>query len=147
MIQFTVYGHPEPQGSTRAFIPKGWKRPIITSANKKQKPWRQEVARMAIAATGDHVIIIDKKGHPHGVYAIGAAISACITFFLRKPPSVSNKRVYPVAKPDLDKLVRSILDSCTGIIFRDDSQVVTLAVRKRFGSPERVEVEFQEEGK
>ena len=33
VIQFTVYGRPEPQGSTRAFIPKGWKRATVTSDN------------------------------------------------------------------------------------------------------------------
>ena len=52
MIQFTVYGHPEPQGSTRAFVPKGWTRPVITTASKKMKPWRQQITGTAIDAPG-----------------------------------------------------------------------------------------------
>src|ERR1700693_1389314 len=47
-ISFTVYGKPEPQGSTRAFIPKGWNRAVITSDNAELKPWRQQITRTAI---------------------------------------------------------------------------------------------------
>ncbi len=38
-VKFTVYGRPVPQGSTRSFIPKGWTRAVITTDNKKLKPW------------------------------------------------------------------------------------------------------------
>jgi Holliday junction resolvase RusA-like endonuclease len=36
-----------------------------------------------------------------------------------------------VTKPDLDKLIRAALDALTGIIWRDDAQVV------RFGEPSK----------
>ena len=49
-VEFTVHGTPQPQGSAKAFIPKGWKRAIITSDNRSLKPWRQDVSAMASEA-------------------------------------------------------------------------------------------------
>ena len=47
MIKFTVYGDPSPKGSARAFVPKGWTRPIITSATKGLKAWEGKNAAAA----------------------------------------------------------------------------------------------------
>jgi Holliday junction resolvase RusA-like endonuclease len=38
----------------------------------------------------------------------------------------------PGVKPDLDKLVRSVLDALTGTVIRDDSQVVGLIASKLY---------------
>ena len=45
--QFTVYGKPVPQGSSSAYIRGG--RAIVTSDNKKLKPWRQTVTEVLLA--------------------------------------------------------------------------------------------------
>lgn len=38
----------------------------------------------------------------------------------------------PITRPDLDKLLRAILDVLTGIIYKDDSQVVFNLTKKRY---------------
>jgi Holliday junction resolvase RusA-like endonuclease len=48
--------------------------------------------------------------------------------------------VYDDGKPDGDNIEKLIWDACNGIVWRDDSQVAEWAGRKRYGSPERVEV-------
>jgi len=50
-------------------------------------------------------------------------------FYLDRPSSVSTaKRPHPTVPPDLDKLLRAVGDSCSGVIYDDDSQVIrTLA--------------------
>jgi Holliday junction resolvase RusA-like endonuclease len=50
-------------------------------------------------------------------------------FYLDRPSSVSTvKRPYPTVPPDLDKLIRGVGDSLTGVVYDDDSQVIrTLA--------------------
>ena len=50
-------------------------------------------------------------------------------FYLDRPSSVSMvKRPHPTVPPDLDKLLRAVGDSCSGVIYEDDSQVIrTLA--------------------
>ncbi len=129
-LTFTVYGIPQPQGSTRAFIPKGWKRPIITSANAKNKPWRQEVASCAITALNGG--FEELRSGPVSLKAV---------FFFDKPKSCPKRCQHKTTRPDVDKLARSLNDALTGIVFCDDSQIVELRVAKMFGSPARAEIE------
>lgn len=129
-INFTVIGTPQPQGSSRAFVPKGWKRAIITSANAKLKPWRQEVAGTAQVAMSQSKIGL-LENVPLSIEAV---------FFFEKPKSAKKSLLCKITKPDLDKLLRGLLDSLTGIVFRDDAQIVACNVRKEFGLPSRVSV-------
>jgi len=49
----------------------------------------------------------------------------------------------PTTKPDLTKVLRALEDSLTGVLFKDDSQIVAHYTRKAyclFGTPERVVV-------
>lgn len=126
---FTVLGHPEPQGSSKAFIPKGWSRAVITGANSKNKPWRQQVAGCALT---------EMNGNP----PTPEAISVKIAFYFLRPKSVSKKITHKTTKPDIDKLARSVLDALTGICYVDDSQVVEISVGKYFGIPERAEIQI-----
>jgi crossover junction endodeoxyribonuclease RusA len=123
LIEFQVHGKPQPQGSAKAFIPKGWKRPIITSDNKTLKPWRQDVSQLAAQAM-------------QGQETTTAPVSVAVTFCFARPKSVKASVVHKTTKPDVDKLLRSVLDSMTGIVFRDDSQVVCLVGQKEFGPVE-----------
>lgn len=128
-VSFTVHGTPQPQGSTRAFIPKGWKRAVVTTDNSKLKPWRQAVAAEALAAM---------EGQP---LCSGAVIVNCRFLFL-KPKSVKKSVVDKLTKPDVDKLVRGIFDALSGICFRDDAQIVRSCASKEFcESNERAEIE------
>ena len=123
-LTFTVPGEAVPQGSTRAFTPKGWTRPIITAANSKTKPWRAMVAASALDAQ------FDQGGWPA---LSDQAIRIDVEFVFTRPASVSvKKRPHMTVRPDCDKLVRSILDSLTKILWRDDAQVVSITAAKRY---------------
>ena len=134
MISFTVFGHPEPQGSTKAFIPKGWSRAVITTDNKKLKPWRQQLSQSATAA------LAENKGE---LLAKPAGVRLAVCFYLERPTSIPRKRALPSVKPDIDKLTRALMDALTGTIFEDDAQVTDLVVAKRYGIPERAEVQVE----
>ncbi len=60
-----------------------------------------------------------------------------ISFYF-KLPNVSNKKkrmmeYTPVMKrPDIDNLVKSVLDSMNGVVFQDDCQVITLTAGKSY---------------
>lgn len=128
-ITFTVYAHPEQQGSSRAFVNKRTGRAIITSDNKDLKSYRQQVTLCAMTErnrTGFQMI--------EGPSAVGLDID----FFFRRPKSAKKRAVHTV-KPDLDKLVRAVNDSLSGFLYGDDSQVTTLMARKLYvidGEPE-----------
>ena len=130
IAKFTVFGKPQPQGSTKAFIPRGWKRAIITSANSKMKPWRQEISGTAVAIVEAGAIPAPKE----------EAVAITLDFFLERPKSIPKRRTALTVKPDLDKLVRASLDALTGILFVDDAQVVYIRTSKAYGSPERLEI-------
>lgn len=130
-FNFTVYGVPQPQGSTRSFIPKGWTRPIITSDNLKMKPWRQELANTAILAMKEACAQKAAREIP---------IAIELLFFFDKPVPAKKSASFKTTKPDLDKLLRAGLDGLTGIAYEDDSQVCECKVSKQFDSPARLEV-------
>lgn len=127
-LSFTVYGSPQPQGSARAVPVKGYAKPFITSANKQLKPWRQQVALCALDAISGTEGITDG---PVGVH---------IDFFFAKPKSTAKRVIHKITKPDVDKLLRGILDALAGVLFRHDAQVVSARVTKQFGIPERAEI-------
>lgn len=120
MIAFTVYGVPVPQGSTKAFLPKGWKRPIVTADNKRTKPWRQAIIDASLGAMDGRAPI---EGPAHLV----------VCFYLPRPKSAPRRVVEPTKRPDLDKLVRAVSDALTSAgVWRDDDQVVFVSARKVF---------------
>ncbi|WP_426051979.1 RusA family crossover junction endodeoxyribonuclease [Brevundimonas sp. SL161] len=48
--------------------------------------------------------------------------------------------VRPTKYPDLDNIVKAVIDACKKIVMRDDVQVVDIRARKRYGSNFRVDV-------
>ena len=118
-ITFTVWGIAQPQGSAKAFMPKGARFPVVTSDNPKLKGWRQLVAHAAgLAAAG------------HGLIAAGP-VQVVAAFYLPRPKSLAKKATPPhLTRPDVDKLARATGDSLTGVLYSDDAQVVKLQVQK-----------------
>jgi crossover junction endodeoxyribonuclease RusA len=133
-MKFTVTGTPIPQGSMRAFVPKHSHtgQPIITSDNPKLKIWRQTVRAAACKEMG----FVEPAGK-------NIALRLEAHFFL--PRAASNKKIDAVQKPDLDKLVRAVLDSMTNVVYEDDCQVCEIHGFKTYGSP-RVEITIEEIG-
>lgn len=64
------------------------------------------------------------------------ALALDVTFYLPRPPSLPKRIIYPMRKPDLDKLTRAIGDSLKGIVYDEDSRIVDLNTRKRFAAGE-----------
>lgn len=118
-MRLLVYGTPIPQGSMKAFTPKGWKRPILTSDNAKTKPWRQAIVDAAV---------VMREGR-----SFDAPVQLDVIFYLPRPKSTPKNIHRPAKKPDLDKLVRAVCDALTAAgVWRDDSQVVRVTAEKVF---------------
>jgi len=67
-----------------------------------------------------------------------SAYEVAVEFVMARPPSVpQHKRMRPAVKPDVDKLVRAINDALTGIMFKDDAQVVSMSVSKEYDDERR----------
>ena len=121
-ILFWVPGIPQTKGSTKGFIGRskttGKPRAFITNDNPKNKQWAQDVVRIAqrYASSGP----------------MDGPVSLALSFFLvraRKPKHPE----WPITKPDLDKITRSILDSLKQAgIYHDDAQVCAMHCLKFF---------------
>ena len=121
IVRFTVVGIAQPKGSVKAFVPKGWTRPVLTSTNPKVKGWQQLVAEQAQAVAQDGLFV--------GPVAIG------VVFQLPRPQSLPKRVLHHTKKPDLDKLARALKDALKGVLYQDDSQVVELHARKAYAAP------------
>lgn len=137
MIDVWIGGLPQPQGSSRAFVRGG--RAVITSANPRLRPWRATVTEELSNAIGV------------GSHPIADPVAVTLEFVFPRPASHFGKRgllpsapEFPGGRPDVDKCVRAILDSLqeSGAI-RDDSLVVTLIARKRFGERPGVRIHVE----
>ncbi len=52
--------------------------------------------------------------------------------------------IYPQVKPDLDNVMKAVLDALNGVVYADDSQVINLVATKRYSTDPRVEVYVHE---
>ncbi len=129
-IDFFVPGKPEPGGSKTAFYNRKIGRALMVDANKNVGAWKQTVKVFAMKAYA-------------GVPFIGPLNVEC-TFHVQRPAghygtgknadSVKpSAPTYPVVKPDATKLWRSTEDALTGILWRDDAQIVDQLICKRYG--------------
>ena len=79
-----------------------------------------------------------------GVFDAGVPLSLFAVFYIDKPKSASKKVTMPVKRPDLDNYVKLLLDALNKYVIPDDSQIVNIDIRKRFGSPPRIELRVME---
>lgn len=150
LVEFVVHGKPEPRGSKQPFViykDRIKKVPVrrqdgsivvnMTDDNPRSKAWMTEVRYAAQKA-------MDAAGEPGAIG--GTALDVDCTFFVRRPEghygTGRNVRLVkdsaparPCVIPDIDKLARGTLDALTGIVWRDDQQVIHLTLDKRYAVP------------
>lgn len=119
IIKIWVPGTPAPQGNMAAT--RQGKLYYKNSADLDV--WRYDIAWRARKAMREAKI--------HQVHL--GAVALDISFVMVRPKATPKTRATPAAvrKPDLDKLQRAVLDSLTGHVYQDDSQVTQIIARKR----------------
>ena len=76
------------------------------------------------------------------------AVSLVVTFYLPIPMSWSKKKKenrigqFHASRPDLDNLLKGVLDALNGVLYNSDAQVVKLSAAKFYGTQPRIEVIF-----
>lgn len=124
-VTFRVDGVPAPKGSMRAFVVRG--RAVTTEDNVHTRPWAALVkdAARQVCPLSEPVPFVR-----------GVAVHLSVTFILPRPASLPKKVTGHTKKPDLDKLARAVKDALTGVVWSDDSQVVTALLGKRYAAAE-----------
>lgn len=150
-LQFIVAGQPIQQGNMIT-----GKHGNIYDKTKDLRPWREMVSWAAKAAMAggyrrrspDGLTVVFPPGTPvsggkvvtptaipltFALNMFDGPVAVDITFVRRRPKGMPKKSTLPhIHFPDLDKLVRAVGDSMTGIVYNDDAQVVESHSRKRY---------------
>jgi Holliday junction resolvase RusA-like endonuclease len=141
-LSFRVVGKPEPRGSKNAFRTKTGAT-VVTDSNPHSGPWMGVVADAALNA------MIGEDGTVAAV--MEGPLAMAVVFTVARPKghygTGRNEGVvkasapsHPAVKPDTTKLLRGLEDALSGVVWRDDAQVVEQTVAKRYGHPEGAQV-------
>jgi len=122
MISFKVNGVPVPQGSMKVINGR-----VLHSQGSALAVWRS---------------IIGWEAKLAGARIHKNPVRIKIIFIMPRPKTV--KREYPSVAPDLDKLIRAVLDGLTGIAYEDDGQVVEIQAHKIYGGSVGAEILLEE---
>lgn len=132
LLVFACTGVPRPQGSKKLVRDKrsGKTRMIDVRPDALEK-WRD--------AVGWAAKLVRQPGAK--LLAGPLRVELEFRFLITKPERMGEPHSQ---KPDVDKLIRAVLDSLTGIVWVDDCQVVSVAATKRWSSLPGVEVEIRD---
>lgn len=138
-VEFTVPGVATTQGSMRAVTNRHTGRAVVIHEKpQKLRSWRNDIQALYLDTAKDRP--------PHG-----GPVTVYLSFDLPRPKAHygtgrNSETLKPSApllhtsKPDLDKLVRAVLDALTGVAWRDDSQVCLVNARKWYGTVPQLHV-------
>ena len=147
ILDFKVFGQPATQGSKKAvpiyrngqpIVKDGRTLTRVVDDNPKLSMWRQEVAQVAYPAFREAT----DEEEPE---LLTGPIELTLTFSRPRPRShygtgrnagklKPSAPAYPITRPDTIKLARAVEDALTGVVWRDDSQVVDHCLLKKWGT-------------
>lgn len=138
-IEFVAYGDPIPKGSTTR-LPNGVTLDGAPSrskdkakrkaANARRRAWPTIVRDAAHSACEEAALLLEVSSPLRGPLCVTA------TFYLARPKNetrAQRERIWHVYKPDIDKLLRGVLDPLkkAGAI-AEDCEVSRVVVEKRY---------------
>jgi len=139
-IEFTIPGEPVAKGRARAFVRNGHVAHYTPEKTARYENLVKLAAEAAMEAQRYSMLEGPVELRVFAVRSIPASWSQ------KKQRQAAAGELFPTTKPDLDNVVKAIKDACNKIIWRDDSQVVDLIAKKRYGRIPRVEIEVRRIG-
>ena len=135
-ISFTVPGRPVGKGRPRFSNGRAY-------TDQQTKEYEEEVAWRFMTAKRSKML-----AQTFWERVKEAPVAITITAFYPVPKSDSKKKrteklenyIRPTIKPDVDNVVKAILDGLNGLAYKDDKQVFQLVAMKRYAADPRVDV-------
>ncbi|MED0736254.1 RusA family crossover junction endodeoxyribonuclease [Aneurinibacillus thermoaerophilus] len=134
MIQFTVYGEPVAQGRPRATTIAGKARLYDPAKSRSYK----EYVRLAAS---EHAPATLLEGPLQLVVNVYRSIPK--SFSKKKTAQAEAGVIRPTTKPDADNFLKGVKDALNKVIWKDDSQIVSVTVAKFYSQRPRIEVKVQ----
>jgi len=138
-FRFFVAGRAEPQGSKSGFgrVCNDGKIRVSMVEGRRGK---SRAAFKAWRATVSHVARLAVDASEHDIMPRPLAVAVELEVYMQRPAShvnasgelsaIGRRMPRPSVRPDVDKIERAILDSCSGILYEDDAQIVDLCCRQ-----------------
>lgn len=115
-MEFRIIGEPVAKG-----------RPKMTRQGHAYTP-----AKTRTAETNVRAQVVAQL--PSGFIPLKGAIHIQAIFYRQRPKS-DPKRIFPTTRCDIDNYMKLLMDAINTVVFEDDSQVVDIEMKKRFGVP------------
>lgn len=136
-LSFEVKGEVVGKGRPRFTTQGGY---VRTYEPKKTKDYESLIAR---EYTKKYRNFVSDKALRVGVYIY---VKPAESISNKKKTSFLNNEFMPTKKPDVDNVIKCVLDALNNVAYHDDTQVVEQAVKKRFGEEEKIVVFIEEIG-
>lgn len=135
ILSLTIPGVPVAKGRAKLSTRNGFARAYTPA---KTRHYEDLIRCEAANAMGDRA-------------PLDEAVAVVVTAYVAPPKSLSKKKraeaidgaLKPLTRPDLDNYAKAALDGCNAIVFRDDSLVTDLIVRKRYSERPRLTITIE----
>jgi len=136
-LKFIIPGEPCAQGRPRFTNQGGFVKAYDPEKSRNYKSFVKYVATHEA----------QKQGWLYTELPLRVSVTAC----LEVPASKSKKfreaaylgKEYPTKKPDVDNLFKTVTDAMSGILYKDDKQIVQANIEKTYSAPTRLIVEIE----
>lgn len=138
-LSFTVPGEARGKGRPRATTIHGHAR---LHTDDKTAAY-ENLVKMAVShALGER----DPFDEPVSVHVAVRMVPAA-SHSAKKRAAMLSGAIWPTKLPDLDNVVKAVLDGCNKVAFRDDALVVRLTAEKTYAATPGVDVTIQPHGR
>lgn len=135
-VNFTIYGEPKGKGRPRTRVVGGKFAQVYT--DKETKSY-ENLVRFSYLEENTHKFLNDEE------------LKMKVEIYQSIPKSTSKKKtqemlshkIRPTKKPDIDNILKAVLDGLNTVAFKDDTQVVEIQAVKYFSDVPRVYVEIE----
>lgn len=133
-VRFTVPGQPRGKGRPR-FTRSGH-----AYTDNETKEYESRIAWCYLEQVGDYTFLDDS---PLRV-SVTAIMQIPKSTTKKKQAAMLNGEIAPKTKPDVDNILKIVLDGLQGVAFKDDKNVTESQIIKIYGSQPKIEVSIQE---
>lgn len=144
-LAFTIPGDPRGKGRPRATVFKG----------KEGVPARARMYADSKTVSYENLVKVAAHAALAGRQPLDEPLTMRVLVRMVPAASHSAKKqaamlagaIWPTKLPDLDNVVKAVLDGCNKVAFRDDALVVRLSAQKTYATTAGVDVTIQPVGR
>lgn len=138
IASFVLSGVPTAKGRPRLTTRGGFARAYTPDKTRRFEALVADAARAAIGPIDAYAGPVELEAH--------FALPIPKSWPKRDKLAAAAGTLMPAGKPDLDNYLKAIADGMNAIVYRDDSQIVSVRMTKRYGEEPGVAVTVREIG-